>query len=74
MTKKCIWAQLLISSLLLSPPLLAADAASEANQEMKQAISIGSEAYQAGPLSQAVTPLDYAATLIRQRLAGELSN
>ena len=76
MTKKWMWTSLLIPSLLLSGQLLAADTATdtatEADKEIKQAINTGSEAYQAGTLSQAVTQLDYAATLLRQLQAGEL--
>lgn len=82
MTKRWLWISLLMPNLLLAGPLLAAEsntatkeaieAENEAENEIKQAITAATEAYQAGELSQAVTQLDYAATLIRQLQAGEL--
>ncbi|MGO4999927.1 hypothetical protein [Oceanisphaera sp. W20_SRM_FM3] len=74
MTKRSLWIGLLLPSLLLASPLWAADGDSKSDDsnEINQAISTATEAYQAGELSQAVTQLDYAATLIRQLQAGEL--
>ena len=72
MTKQ--WRWILIPSLLLAGSLSAAETHSvtEADAEIKQAITTATEAYQTGELSQAVTQLDYAATLIRQLQAHEL--
>ena len=61
MKQHWVWAGLLV------PCLLLADSA-----DIELAISEGSQAYQAGQLSQAASQFDYAATLIRQQQATEL--
>lgn len=75
MTKHYLWISILMLGLLLAGPLVAigTEATTEADNEVKQAITTATEAYQTGELSQAVTQLDYAATLIRQLQAGDLS-
>ncbi|OIN14292.1 hypothetical protein BFR47_08350 [Oceanisphaera psychrotolerans] len=53
------------------PGALFADDA-ETNTDIRQAITEGNRAYEAGELSQAAAQFDYVATLLRQLQAGEL--
>ena len=73
MTKKWLLGSVLMPSLLLAGSLTAAEITPAADEEIKQAITTASEAYQTGELSQAAGQLDYAATLIRQLQADHLS-
>ena len=66
MNKHWLWAAILV------PGMLLADEIEDTHAEIKQAITAGTEAYQAGELSQAVTQFDYVSTLVRQLQAGEL--
>ena len=68
MNKQGLWA------LILLPSMVFADETAETHTEIKQAITAGTQAYEAGELSQAATQFDYVATLIRQLQAGELGN
>ena len=68
MNKQWLWA------LIWVPSVLFADEADDTHTEIRQAMAAGTEAYQAGELSQAATQFDYVATLIRQLQAGELGN
>lgn len=67
MSKHWLWAVILL------PGMLLADETEDTHAEVKQAISTGTEAYQAGELSQAVKQFDYVATLIRQLQADEMA-
>lgn len=68
MNKHWLWAAIFV------PGMLLADEIEDTHAEIKQAITAGTEAYQAGELSQAVTQFDYVSTLVRQLQAGELGN
>ena len=68
MNKQGLWALILLPSMVFS------DETAETHTEIKQAITAGTQAYEAGELSQAATQFDYVATLIRQLQAGELGN
>ncbi|WP_139215064.1 hypothetical protein [Oceanisphaera psychrotolerans] len=69
MSKPCLWVGLW-AGLLLPGALFADDA--ETNTDIRQAITEGNRAYEAGELSQAAAQFDYVATLLRQLQAGEL--
>ncbi|MFD1009443.1 hypothetical protein [Oceanisphaera ostreae] len=68
MNKHWLWVAIFV------PGMLLADEIEDTHAEIKQAITAGTEAYQAGELSQAVTQFDYVSTLVRQLQAGELGN
>ncbi|GAA3709365.1 hypothetical protein GCM10022421_15590 [Oceanisphaera sediminis] len=73
MNKPYLWIGLWAGLLLPGAPFAdETDTQAETNADIRQAITEGNRAFEAGELSQAAAQFDYVATLIRQLQAGEL--